>query len=461
MSVRVESNSYLTDEQHRVYTLREALERNGGTPSGFLELLAVVIDDETWRKVPTGVNSDEPFEDFASFVEAKPPFGLGAKVADVRVLLQIKHPHEGVRRVREQMDRMRAEVNRLLGISPSEDPVTRDARDFGGYAKAGGWLFGLKVARCVQPGSSQREKPESSPHGSRNEATKVSANEFGRRAGCSANRVMRFYRAWSRAVEDGLVPSFEDLQPGVDIDLPDADAWSQYYTTRSSGGSERGARITAAAEAEGIRPTKALEVAENPTALRVAILSDSGTAEAARNALMDRLEDDLDLQVAMAKHISDTTTLRKAVAAETKRAGQVEYVRTALEEGVIKSPAGQVIQLPDDVKAEAEKQLTHSDQAARSGPAEAAAAYEVLHQFVAQSVAKNPQVNVQERRAALHGRVRQASKAFEQLSLDEVGELYDEELIESLEQLSGLLAECLQSMRAAAQRPPLRALKGA
>ncbi|MFI8511603.1 hypothetical protein ACIGHB_10755 [Streptomyces sp. NPDC085460] len=461
MSVRVESNSYLTDEQHRVYTLREALERNGGTPSGFLELLAAVIDDETWRKVPTGVNSDEPFEDFASFVEAKPPFGLGAKVEDVRVLLQIKHPHEGVRRVREQMDRMRAEANKLLGTGPEEDPVTRDARNFGGYAKTGGWLFGLMVARCVEPGSNQGEKSESSPRVSRHEVTKVSANEFGRRAGCSANRVMRFYRAWSRAVEDALVPGFEDLQPGVDIDLPDADTWSQYYTTRSSGESERGTRISAAAQAEGIRPTKALEVAENPTALRVAILSDSGTAEAARNALMDRLEEDPDLQAAMAKHISDTATLKKAVAAETKRAGQVEYVRTALEEGTVKTPAGQIIPLPDDVKADAEQRLMPSNHAGQSGPAEAAAAYEVLHQFVVQSVDKNPHVNVQERRAALHSRVRQASKAFEQLSLDEVGELYDEELIESLEQLNGFLATCIQSMKAAAQRPPLRAVREA
>ncbi|MFJ3755445.1 hypothetical protein [Streptomyces sp. NPDC090080] len=461
MSARVESNSYLTDEQHRVYTLREALERNGGTPSGFLELLAAVIDDETWRKVPSGVNNDEPFEDFASFIEAKPPFGLGAKVEDVRILLQIKHPHEGVRHVREQMNRMRTEASRLLGTDPGEDPVTRDARDFGGYAKAGGWLFGLKVARCVNPGSNQDEKPETSPLGDRNEVTKVSANEFGRRAGCSAKRVMRFYRAWSKAAEEGVVPGFDDLQPGVDIDLPDAETWGQYYSARSSGDSERGTQITAAAEAEGIRPTKALEITENPTALRVAILADSATAEAARNALMDRLEGDPDLQTKMAKHISDTTTLRKAVAAESKRASQIEYVRTALDEGAVKTPTGQKIQLTEAVKADTERHLTPSEQASHSSPADAAAAYEVLQQFVVQAVDENPQVRVEERKATLHGRVRQASRAFEQLSLDDVGELYDEELIQSMEQLTGFLAACIQSMKAAAPRPPLRAVREA
>ncbi|MFF7894855.1 hypothetical protein ACFZDI_23740 [Streptomyces sp. NPDC007907] len=461
MTVRVESNSYLTDEQHRVYTLREALERNGGTPSGFLELLAVVVEDETWRKVPSGVNSEEPFEDFAAFIEAKPPFGLGAKVEDVRLLLQIKHPHEGVGHVREQMDRMRAQVSKLLGPTLGDDPVTQDAQDFGAYAKSGGWLFALKVARCVQPGSNQGEKSVPSPRGRRDEAAKVSASEFGRRAGSSSNRVMRFYRAWARAADDGLVPQFEQLQPGVDVELPDAETWGEYYTTRSSAESERGALITAAAEAEGIRPTKALEVAENPTALRAAILADPSTAEAARSALMDRLEGDAALQAAMARHITDTDTLRKAVAAETKRADQIEYVRAAVEEGKVKTPAGQFIEIPEKVKVEVERQLTPSEDVGQSGPEEAAAAYNVLHQYVMQSVDEDPQLAIQERRAKLHGRVKNASKTFEQLSLDEVSELYDEELVASLEQLQGFIATCLLNLKKAGQPPAIRAVRGA
>ncbi|MGQ4724387.1 hypothetical protein [Streptomyces tunisiensis] len=460
MTVRVESNSYLTDEQHRVYTLREALERNGGTPSGFLELLAAVVEDETWRKVPSGINSEEPFEDFAAFIEAKPPFGLGAKVKDVRLLLQIKHPHEGVSHIRLQMDRMRAEVSKLLGPAPSEDPVTQDAQEFGAYAKAGGWLFALKVARCVQPGSNQGEKSVPSPRGGRDEVAKVSASEFGRRAGSSSNRVMRFYRAWARAADDGLVPQFEQLKPGVDVDLPDAEIWGDYYTTRSSGESERGALITAAAEAEGIRPTKALEVAENPTALRAAILADSSTAEAARSALMDRLEDDIVLQSTMARHITDTDTLKKAVAAESKRADQIEYVRAAVTEGSVKTPFGQLIEIPEGVKAEAEQRLTSSGGGGQSSPEEAAAAYNVLHQYVMQSVDEDPQLKIQERRAKLHGRVKNASKAFEQLSLDDVSELYDEELVESLEKLQEFVTTCLKNLKEAAQGPTLRAVRG-
>jgi hypothetical protein len=461
MTVRIESNSYLTDDQHRVYGLREALERNGGTPSGFLELLASVVADQTWRKVPSGVNSEEPFEDFSSFIEAKPPFGLGAKIDDVRVLLQLKHPHEGVGRIREQMDAMRAEVAALLGPASDEDPVTRDAVEFGAYARAGGWMFAVKVARCVHPGGSQSDTTSSLPHNSSDGVRKVSANEFARRAKTSASRVMRFYRAWEHAAAEGIVPGFEDLHPGVDVELPDAELWTLYYAPRTSADSERGALISAAAEAEGIRPTKALEVSENPTALRAAILADSRTAEAARTALMDRLESDTDLQVTMAKYIADTSTLKKAVAAETKRADQIEYVRTAVEAGTIKTPTGQAVEIPEEIKEEAKRHLNLVDQDIPGSPEDATAAYEVLHRFVSQSVDADPVVKVRERRAKFYGQISQASKTFEQLSLDDVGELYEEELVEKLERLQGSISACIENLKKSAQPAVLRAVSSA
>lgn len=180
-----------------------------------------------------------------------------------------------------------------------------------------------------------------------------------------------------------------------------------------------------------------------------------------RNALMDRLKDDPDLKPSWRSTSPDTATLRKEVVAETKRADQIEYVRTAVEEGTIKTPAGLIIEIPSEVKAEAEQRLVPSDQDKQSGPAEAAAAYEVLHDFVAHSIDNNPRFRIQERRAKLHGRVRQASKTFEQLSLDEVDELYDEELVERLEQLHGYITACIQNLKAATQRPALRAVGNA
>lgn len=191
-----------------------------------------------------------------------------------------------------------------------------------GDARTGGWAFVLKVARSVRPGGQAAA-----------ETAKVSAKEFSELAGCSADRVMRFYKAWDMAADDGVVPQFEALVSGQDIERPDAEVWLSYYSSRNSATSVRGTAITAAAEAEGIRPTKALEVAENPTALRATILADPGTAQAARTALLDRLKEDPALQTEMARDIGCTDELKKAVATEARAADRIGYVRQIAEGG--------------------------------------------------------------------------------------------------------------------------------
>jgi hypothetical protein len=131
---------------------------------------------------------------------------------------------------------------------------------------------------------------------------------------------------------------------------------------RSSAASERGTAITAAAEAEGIRPTKALEIAENPTALRAAILADPSTAQAARTALLDRLKEDPALQTELARDIARTDELKKAVATETQAAGRIGYVRQIVENGQVKTPAGQTIDASAELRAEAERHLSLIDE---------------------------------------------------------------------------------------------------
>ena len=137
---------------------------------------------------------------------------------------------------------------------------------------------------------------------------------------------------------------------------------SRYYSSRSSAASERGTAITEAAEAEGIRPTKALEVAENPTALRAAIIADPSTARAARHALLDRIKEDPDLQAELARDIVRTDDLKKAVATETRSADRIGYVRQIAESGQVKTPAGQTIDAPVDLRQEAERHLSLLDE---------------------------------------------------------------------------------------------------
>ncbi|MFD9031107.1 hypothetical protein ACFVZW_08165 [Streptomyces sp. NPDC059567] len=322
------------------------------------------------------------------------------------------------------------------------DAVVRDAREFGVYARTGGWAFALKVARSVRPGG---QAAQDSP--------KVSAKAFAELAECSPERVMRYYKAWDMAADDGLVPQFEALVPGEDIELPEADVWLSYYSSRSSASSVRGHAITAAAEAEGIRPTKALEVAENPTALRAAILADPGTAEAARGALLDRMKDDPALQTGMARAIARTDELKKAVAGEAKAADRIGYVRQIVEKGQVRTPAGQTVEAPAAVRAEAERHLSLIDELDDSEETGewAGEAYEAVKGMVAEAVEADPALRVQERRTKFYNSLQKATKVFEELTLDEVLEedVLEDDMLQRLEALQEAIGSCISALRKA------------
>ncbi|MGX1908123.1 hypothetical protein ACWIID_04580 [Streptomyces phaeochromogenes] len=324
------------------------------------------------------------------------------------------------------------------------DVVAQDARDFGAYVRAGGWAFALKVARSVRPGGEAA-----------GETPKISAKEFAELAGCSPERVMRYYKAWDKAADDGLVPYFEALAPGQDVELPDSDVWHSYYVSRSSAASDRGTAIAAAAEAEGIRPTKALEVAENPTALRAAILADPSTAKAARAALLDRLKEDPSLQTELARDIARTDDLKKAVATETQAASRIGYVRQIVENGQVKTPAGQTIDAPAELRAEAERHLSLIDELDEDEDTGewATDAYDTVKDLVAQTVQANPELRLQERRTKFYSSLQKATKVFEELTFDDVDDLdtiYEDDMLQRLEELQQAVGMCITALRKAA-----------
>ncbi|MDT0440410.1 hypothetical protein ABZ439_37765 [Streptomyces sp. NPDC005840] len=336
-----------------------------------------------------------------------------------------------------------------LAIAPSEaspaplsDLVARDAREFGVYARTGGWAFALLVARSVRPGGQGAD-----------ETPKVSAKEFAELAQCSAERVMRFYKAWDRAADDGVVPHFETLAPGQETELPDADLWSAYYVSRSSAASERGGAIAEAAEAEGIRPTKALEVAENPTALRAAILADPSTARAARQALLDRVREDPSLQAELARDVVRTDDLKKAVASENRTADRIGYVRQIAESGQMKTPAGQTVDAPVDLRQEAERHLSLLDELEGDGEDVTgewvSEAYDTVKSMVVEMVETDPELRVQERRQKFHNSLQRATKAFEELTFDDAQDFYDGDdgIVERLEELQAAIGTALDALR--------------
>ncbi|MGW1287106.1 hypothetical protein ACWD4N_26275, partial [Streptomyces sp. NPDC002586] len=268
-------------------------------------------------------------------------------------------------------------------------------------------------------------------------------------------RVMRYYKAWDRAADDGLVPHFEALQPGQEVDLPDADVWLSYYVSRTSATSERGTAIAEAAEAEGIRPTKALEVAENPTALRAAILADPSTARAARSALLDRVREDPELQAELARDVVRTDDLKKAVATESRAADRIGYVRQIAESGQIRTPAGQTVEAPAELREEAERHLSLIDELEESEDTGewATEAYDTMKSLVAEAVEADPELRVQERRTKFYSSLQKATKAFEELTFDDAQDFYEDDMVQRLEDLQQAIGSCLAALRGAGRNP--------
>lgn len=445
MDTRVDSNSYLTEEQKRVYQLRASLERNGGTPVGFLELLAAVVNEGTWQQIPSGLNREEPFTSFADFVEAKPPFGLDSSVEHVQALLRLRHPHEGVPHIREQMDQMRSRVHQLLGPAPEDDPIDRDAHTFGVFAEHGGWMFALLVARSARKGGpgprlaesgAESDEPSAEPsvavtglaaeESLSGEADKVSFKTFARRARCDVKRVSRYHRAWERAAQAGIVPPAAQLSPGQDVLLPPPESWATYFTTYEPG-NDRHEQLAAEADAIGTSFKKAVEITTNRPAMRAAILGDPRTAQAAQEALLERPE----ARAALVAEALADPAVRKQATAQARTAERIEYLQRVLADGKAKTPGGRLIELESAAQQTIAQRLA-AIRDPHSSAEEVAQAYEYVQDVVAHTVQADPDLLLQEQRTKLGKTLHSTVKSIESIDPDDLLAFADDALITSI-----------------------------
>jgi hypothetical protein len=162
-----------------------------------------------------------------------------------------------------------------------------DAREFGLHVKQGGWRLGLLVARNVNPSNGQGTRTDLVRSQGR-----VSAVAFAREAGLSNQTVSLYLEAWERAADVGHVPHAADLGPGAEppIDADALPAWEGFYQSPvgRTVDEERRAALRAQAEADGVGPSKVIDIASNPKALAAAIKADVLTANAALQALQER-----------------------------------------------------------------------------------------------------------------------------------------------------------------------------
>ena len=340
-----------------------------------------------------------------------------------------------------------------VAIAPSEesdahfdalDPeVSRDARDFGAYARTGGWSFALKVARSVRPGGQSAD-----------ETPKISAKEFAELAGCSPERVMRYYKAWDKAADDGLVPQFEALAPGQDVELPDSDVWHTYYVSRSSAASERGTAIAAAAEAEGIRPDQGPGGRREPHRAarrdpRRPLHRPGGPARAPGPAEGGPGPADRVGPGHRPHRRSEEGGRHRDAGRPTGSAMCARSPRTARS----RPRPGRRSTLPAELRAEAERHLSLIDELDEDEDTGewATDAYDTVKDLVAETVQADPELRVQERRTKFYSSLQKATKVFEELTFDDADDdIYEDDMVQRLEELQQAIGSCIAALRSAA-----------
>lgn len=188
-----------------------------------------------------------------------------------------------------------------------------------------------------------------------------------------------------------------------------------------------------------------------PDGLRAAILADPSTARAARAALLDRIKEDPELQSELARDVVRTDDLKKAVASESRSADRIGYVRQIAESGRIKTPAGQTVDAPADLRQEAERHLSLLDELEEGEDSGewATEAYDTLKTLVVEAVEADPELRVQERRTKFYSGLQKATKVFEELTFDDAQDFYEDDMVKQLEELQQAIGGCIAALRGA------------
>ncbi|MFI9644439.1 hypothetical protein ACIG87_31075 [Micromonospora sp. NPDC051925] len=399
-------------------------------------LIRRTLEEGAWRRFVTPRGEEVEHNSIESFITAAPTSGLGRSIPDlVRV---IGDDGDALGLLARELGVPIDDLAKSANGGPWQSHIDRDALEFGEYARTGGWLFGLMVARSVAPKVSENRKRRGLP-GAGAGSSKVSASEFALKAGCSKNRVMRFYRAWVRAAAAGLVPSADSLVPGEKVALPDPEAWSEYFVSYEQG-SPRRESIARQAQLEGISYGQAVRIAEHPGALRTAILGDGKTAEAACLALLDRAEDDANIQTLVAQAIASIPEVKKAVSIEARKFEQADYVEQVVREGVARTPGGEMVKLPHSAMERIAEALAEVGDP-KADPESAKAAYAVVQDAVSIVVEEDPETLARERKAKLRKVLSATAKSIDLLGGEDLLSAADDEMRESILSLQRKLNE--------------------
>lgn len=157
----------------------------------------------------------------------------------------------------------------------------------------------------------------------------------------------------------------------------------------------------------------------------------------------------------MARDVVRTVDLKRAVAAESRAADRIGYVRQIAESGQIRTPAGQTVDAPADLREEAERHLSLLDELVDGEDTGewATEAYDTMKSLVAEAVEADHELRIQERRTKFYGSLQKATRAFEELTFDDAQDFYEDDMVRRLDKLQQAFGSCLAALRGAGGNP--------
>lgn len=77
-----------------------------------------------------------------------------------------------------------------------------------------------------------------------------------------------------------------------------------------------------------------------------------------------------------------------------------------------------------------------------------------MKSLVVEAVEADPGLRVRERRTKFYSSLQKATKVFEELTFDDAGDFYEDDMVQRLEELQRAVAVCIESLRGARGNHP-------
>ncbi|MEU9398059.1 hypothetical protein AB0D86_49865 [Streptomyces sp. NPDC048324] len=171
--------------------------------------------------------------------------------------------------------------------------------------------------------------------------------------------------------------------------------------------------------------------------------------------IVEQISQRPDVQSAVLAAVAQDEVLKKAVAAESRRTDRLGYIQQVVDDGKVKTPAGQIIDVPAEARQEASRQLRQLEKADAADHEWADQAYEAVQKLVVESIAADPEIAANETRAQFHAAMHRTAKVIQGIDLERTAAVADDEMRRSVADLQSSLADLAELLN----QQPARGLR--